>query len=267
MSRNLLHVISFKRGYRVSSHCKAYVSRKELGAMGKEIIITCEHAGNHVPKLYQSLFENDPQILETHRGYDIGALDLTRTCAEKLQVQPFVHSVTRLLVDLNRSLHSPELFSEFMASLDEEKRQAIIEQYYKPHREAVENRIKKIVRYDSRVLHLSVHTFTPKLNGSLRDADIGLLFDPGRKSEKAFCEIWKSILEKECDLNIKYNTPYPGVMDGFSTYLRTQFSPVQYAGLEVEVNQKFPVSDNSDRWRQIQDLVGSTLKDAYREWA
>ncbi|MFH5883230.1 N-formylglutamate amidohydrolase [Halalkalibaculum sp. DA3122] len=235
--------------------------------MDKELIITCEHAGNEVPSGYRSLFEDDPEILKTHRGYDIGALELTRTCARKLKVSPYLHSVTRLLVDLNRSLHSPELFSEFMESLDEKGRQMVLEQYYKPHRNTVEAQIEKMVSKEVQVLHVSVHTFTPILDGSLREVDIGLLFDPSRSSETRFCHIWKRLLERDSDLNIQFNNPYPGVMDGFSTYLRTKYTDSEYAGLEIEVNQKFPENRSSGkRWSQVQELVAETLREAYQEW-
>ena len=39
------------------------------------IVLTCEHGGNDIPETYKKLFPND-DLLKTHRGYDIGALDL-----------------------------------------------------------------------------------------------------------------------------------------------------------------------------------------------
>lgn len=234
--------------------------------MDKDIIITCEHAGNEVPEHYRDLFINNPEVLKTHRGYDIGALELTQTCAAKLQVTPHVHSVTRLLVDLNRSLNSSELFSEFVESLDEGKRRSVVEEYYQPHRNTIEQKIAEGVSQGRQILHLSVHTFTPKLNGTRRDADIGLLFDPDRPSEKRFCTIWKSKLEQISDLKVRFNYPYPGEMDGFSTYLRTQFSDEEYVGLEVEVNQKFPESENINQWNRVREIVGDTLLSTYEGW-
>lgn len=234
--------------------------------MSNEIVITCEHAGNQVPDSYKHFFKNNSEVLETHRGYDIGALELTLTCARKLKVTPFVHSVTRLLIDLNRSLHSSELFSEFVEPLDQNEREHVVRNYYNPHRDNVEKYIAERIDEGTDILHLSVHTFTPKLNGNVRDADIGLLYDPDREKEETFCKIWKSYLEEASDLNVRFNAPYPGVMDGFSTYLRTKFPDSQYAGLEVEVNQKYPNNGKTDKWKNIQELVGDTLLSAYRSW-
>ncbi|MDR8391660.1 N-formylglutamate amidohydrolase [Aliifodinibius sp. S!AR15-10] len=235
--------------------------------MANQIIITCEHAGNSVPAPYRKLFDNNPGILNTHRGYDIGAFGLAKKCAQRLNVTPFVHHITRLLVDLNRSPNSNELFSEYTRSLDEETKESVLNTYYQPHRTRVEQKIGDLIAEGERVLHLSVHTFTPELNGAIREADIGLLFDPERPEEKRFCEAWKSLLKKKTDLNILFNTPYPGVMDGFTTYLRTKYKVTEYVGLEIEVNQKFPQSNDIGDWEQVQILIADTLYQTYKEWS
>jgi hypothetical protein len=62
------------------------------------------------------------------------------------------------------------------------------------------------------VLHLSCHRFTPKLRGVRRTTDIGLLFDPARPAEAAFCRRWRTaILAQGPRLRVRYNDPYPGV--------------------------------------------------------
>ncbi|GAB1446465.1 hypothetical protein MASR2M41_22460 [Flammeovirgaceae bacterium] len=41
---------------------------------------------------------------------------------------------------------------------------------------------------------------------------------------------------------MRFNEPYLGIDDGLTSYLRTQYSNSQYAGVEIEINQKF-ISD------------------------
>lgn len=41
-----------------------------------KIVLTCEHGGNHIPKVYKSYFKENLDILETHKGYDLGAIDV-----------------------------------------------------------------------------------------------------------------------------------------------------------------------------------------------
>ena len=42
-----------------------------------DLIFTCEHGGNEVPLRYRGLLAGWERRLETHRGYDPGALVMT----------------------------------------------------------------------------------------------------------------------------------------------------------------------------------------------
>ncbi len=44
----------------------------------QKILITCEHGGREIPKEFQQHFDAHQELLETHRGWDIGALELYR---------------------------------------------------------------------------------------------------------------------------------------------------------------------------------------------
>ena len=203
-----------------------------------KLILTCEHAGNEIPENYRELFSGAEEVLETHRGFDPGARDLFRHLSG-LAVFSQDYMISRLLVEPNRSLGHAQLFSEFTAPLQEPQKKEILEEFYLPYREYVEGRIQNLLQEGTEILHISVHSFTPVLDGEVRDADIGLLFDPSRSSEKSFCEKFReSILQQDESLNVRFNYPYLGVDDGFTTYLRQKF-PQQYLGIELEVNQKF----------------------------
>ena len=68
------------------------------------LIVSCEHATNNVPERYIPLLAGCRDQLCTHKGYDTGALDFARQLAARLSSPLFTGSITRLLVDLNRSL-------------------------------------------------------------------------------------------------------------------------------------------------------------------
>lgn len=229
--------------------------------MDRKLIITCEHSGNKVPSKYQHLFELNPEVLNTHRGYDIGALELTRTISQTLESDAHAHDVSRLLIDLNRSLNNPSAFSEFTDEVGEETRRSIVEEYYLPYRSKVKQNISSLISNKVPVLHLSVHTFTPTMNGEHRNADVGILYDPKRKQEKEFCRKWRKQLKKQMpELKYRMNYPYPGTMDGFSTSLRKELSEEVYWGIELEVNQRFAISEDDGKWQQIQNEIAKSLK-------
>ena len=75
-------------------------------------LITCEHGGNRIPSRYRHLFAGFEALLQTHRGYDAGALALAGELARALAAPMFAAATSRLLVDLNRSIGHPRLYSE-----------------------------------------------------------------------------------------------------------------------------------------------------------
>lgn len=201
-------------------------------------ILSCEHGGNQIPASYLPLFDNAEAVLKTHRGWDPGALALFE------RLKPLAHvshssTVSRLLIELNRSLHHSSLFSSYTSSLSQDVKQGLITSYYTPYRQLIQEAIQAYLAKNKQVFHLSIHSFTPVLDGEVRNADIGLLYDPGRKEEKTFCAHWKAQLQQEMpQLVVRYNYPYRGTADGFTTYLRKQF-PQDYVGIEVELNQRW----------------------------
>ncbi|GGW69451.1 putative N-formylglutamate amidohydrolase [Winogradskyella epiphytica] len=202
-----------------------------------KLVLTCEHAGNNIPKNYEKYFKNK-SVLETHRAYDLGALDLFNYL-KPLSNSSFYSTTSRLLVELNRSIHHNNLFSEFTKELSKIEKDQILKTHYTPYRSKVENSIRDYIERGNTVLHLSIHSFTPQLNGNLRNCDFGLLYDSSRKPERQYCKDLKSrLLRYNPSLNVRFNYPYLGKADGFTTYLRKQF-PTQYLGIEIEVNQKF----------------------------
>lgn len=211
-----------------------------------KLVLTCEHAGNHIPGDFSYLFAANAGILETHRGYDPGAHDLFKDL-KSLAYFSKAHMESRLLIELNRSLHHPDLFSVFTRPLPVETRQHLIRTYYTPYRSEVENAISHLIQNGERILHLSIHSFTPELEGNVRNADLGLLYDPSRKAESEWCKLLKNEMrERDSTLKIRSNYPYLGTSDGFTKDLRKIF-PGNYMGIEIEINQKFAVKNKMNQ--------------------
>ncbi len=196
-------------------------------------------------------------MLKTHRGYDLGALRLARELATTLEAPLFAGSVTRLLIDLNRSLHHVKVYSAITRAWPGNERRRLVADYYRPYRNAVENWIARRVRRGRTVLHLSVHSFTPVLEGRLRHADIGLLYDPRRTLERTLCAAWRRALCGTAPLlTLRLNYPYRGTADGFTAYLRHRFPSSAYLGIEIEVNRS--------GWKRLRQLLRTTLKETLR---
>ena len=208
------------------------------GPASDGLVITCEHGGNRIPAPYRELFHAHQALLDSHRGYDPGALVMARALATAFAAPLVTSTVSRLRVELIFSA----IFVHGARATRLRVRPRILEHYYQPYREQAERVVRQAITDYGLVIHLSSHSFTPELDGKLRDADIGLLYDPARPGEADLCERWKVSLDA-CtpDLTVRRNYPYAGKGDGLTAWFRRRMPPGAYVGIEQKVNQKHVV--------------------------
>jgi len=233
-----------------------------------KLVVSCEHGGNRVPATHAHLFEGAGALLETHRGWDPGALELARRIATRFDAPLHCATTTRLLVDLNRSIGHRQLFSAITRPLPAADKEAILGAHYRPHRDAVEGAIGERVAARDRVVHVASHSFTPILDGIERDVDIGWLYDPRRPAEVEFVARWIHAFERRAPgLRLRRNQPYRGRSDGLASLLRSRHPDPAYVGIELEVNQRF-FEEGGARWPELQgrlvDALAVTLDRAAR---
>ncbi len=222
------------------------------------IIVSCEHAGHRVPAKYRPLFRGHARVLESHRGWDPGALELARAIAFESNAPLVANPMSRLLVECNRSLGHGPLFSEFTRDLDTAEHLRLLATIYHPHRRAVEVALRRALRAKAWVVHVGVHTFTPVWNGKRRSVDIGILFDPNRRFESFVAEALVRRLGAEVPgLRVRRNAPYRGWTDGLTTTLRGRFPAARYAGIEIEVNQG--LLRKPAAWKQVRRALATVV--------
>jgi predicted N-formylglutamate amidohydrolase len=227
-----------------------------------DFLVTCEHGGNRIPARYRDCFVGHEAMLQSHRGFDPGALTMARGLARALGATLFFSTISRLLVDLNRSSAHPRLHAECIRRLPDASRHQILAAYYLPLRARAEAAITHALTNGKRVIHLSSHSFTPELDGVVRTADVGLLYDPVRAGEAALCREWLARLKaQEPSLQVRRNYPYTGKSDGFTAYLRRRFAADEYIGVELEINQRLALVAGAAR-KRLQALVMSSLIEA-----
>lgn len=232
------------------------------GGVRKEtLIITCEHGGNAVPAAYVALFSGHELLLETHRGWDPGALELAWQMASEVDVPLYAATTTRLLIDLNRSIGHKDLYSLVTRNLPQATRREIVAVHYRPHRDLVEADVASRVAAGERVVHVASHSFTPELDGVQRQADVAWLYDPRRNGEKMLASRWLAALKRRRpDLKLRRNYPYEGRDDGLMSLLRKRYPPELYVGIELEVNQRF-VFEGGAAWAALRRDVVDSLTD------
>jgi predicted N-formylglutamate amidohydrolase len=220
------------------------------------LMLTCEHASSKLPAAFKRAIPTE--VLKTHRAYDIGAVQVFRKLVKFAKPEFYCEGkFSRLFVDLNRTITNKSAFSEYYEALEASdkataaKVKAQATAYWKEYRAAIEKFVELALRPSSlslpklaaksapSVVHLGIHSFTPKLNGKVRDADIGILYDPARPQEHTYANVIKDEIKRLYPtMKVRFNYPYKGSSDGLTTTLRKKFGP-RYVGIEIEINQKF----------------------------
>jgi predicted N-formylglutamate amidohydrolase len=225
-------------------------------------IVTCEHGGNRIPAPYRSLFRGQRALLDSHRGYDPGSLVMAKALASAFAAPLVASTVTRLLIDLNRSIGHPQLFSSMTRAASAQTRAQIVEEHYRPYRMQVERLVRQAIARGHRVVHISSHSFTAELDGKERGTDVGLLYHPARRGEADVCARWKEALAAVApELRVRRNYPYAGKGDGLTSHLRVRFAQNDYVGIELEVNQGI-VFAAGRRWTALRRMLIDSLRTA-----
>ena len=215
------------------------------------LILTCEHASNKLPAAFKKVVP--AEVLKTHRAYDIGAVQVFRKLVKFAKPEFYCEGkFSRLFVDLNRTITNKSAFSEYYEALEArdkaaaKKAKAQATAYWNEYRAAIEKFVDSALNTKTRaaksaptIVHLGIHSFTPVLNGKVRNTDIGILYDPTRPQERAYANVIKAEIKRLYPtMKVRFNYPYKGSSDGLTTTLRKKFGP-QYVGIEIEINQKF----------------------------
>ena len=201
------------------------------------LILSCEHASPVIPEPYVELLAGARHLIDSHLSYDIGAVEVCRALAE-LTEAAFYGDCSRLLIDLNRSRHHRRLFSDFSRHLPPADKEEIVTRHYTPFRNAVLVAVERSLAQSGGVAHVSVHSFSPVLDGVVRSNDFGLLYDPRRDGEKELARRLAAAMRAiDPTLLIRMNYPYRGTADGHVTALRRRCGDRGYLGLELEINQ------------------------------
>lgn len=147
------------------------------------IILTCEHAGDVVPRRLH-LLGLTPDDYKRHYAVDIGARDVTRYLSGMLNAPAILGNYSRLVVDLNRTVDHPTTFAPTgegkpvpgnidMTSDDKSRR---ICEIYEPYHQTLTGILDRVIDAGITPVVLSVHSFTPIFFVFRRPWEIAFLY-------------------------------------------------------------------------------------------
>lgn len=175
-------------------------------------LIICDHASNNVPAKLNKLGLSD-DILEQHIGIDIGTEQIGRYLSKALDATMVMANYSRLVIDLNRGTDHPTSIppvSDHITipgnqNITKADRQARIDEIYHPHHNAIEQACLNIRERGQLPFIISVHSFTPEMDGFKRPWEIGILWDD---DDFVPNNVMKNIAKARPDFTVGDNEPY-----------------------------------------------------------
>lgn len=173
-------------------------------------VLVCDHASNRVPERLGTL-GLAPDLLADHIGWDPGAADVARRLATHLDSPLVTSGYSRLVIDCNRPLGHAESIAERSAGvsipgnleLSPLERSKRVDALFRPYHDAIAALLDR--RSHRPTLLISIHSFTPVLNGQPRPWHIGV----SHWRDQRLASLLLGALRRTGDLTVGDNEPYP----------------------------------------------------------
>lgn len=200
------------------------------------VLLICDHASCRFPKSLGDL-GLDPFARRCHLALDIGAGQLTERLAESLGITAVLARYSRLVVDCNRQLLDPSAFLEFgdgvivpgnrnLRAADKAFRSDAI---YWPYHRAIDEQLQRLKVVGPPPAFISVHSFTPVLNGVSRPWQVGVLWDTDTRLSDLFFDDFR-----EAGYEVGDNEPYSGkAPQDFTIDHHAQDTGLPHVGIEI----------------------------------
>jgi predicted N-formylglutamate amidohydrolase len=148
------------------------------------VLLTCDHASNAVPRTLQGL-GLARQAIAQHIGWDIGAAAVTRRLAAALDAPAVLSGYSRLVIDCNRDPSDPSSIPETSdgvaipgnRNLSPEARDARRQACFEPYHARIAAWIAASATAVRAPALLSIHSFTPTMQGRARPWHVGILWN------------------------------------------------------------------------------------------
>ena len=202
----------------------------------RPILLICDHASRRFPRALGTM-GLDPFARRCHLALDIGAAQLTEALADSLGATAVFCQYSRLVVDCNRQLMDPGAFLEFgdgvvvpgNRNLRREDKEQRAEEIYWPYHGAIDAQIVRLRGLGADPLFVSIHSFTPVMNGEARTWEMGVLWDTDRPTAEIFVNGLR-----EAGYLVGDNEPYSGkAPQDFTIDHHAEAADLPHVGIEI----------------------------------
>ncbi|MER9328040.1 N-formylglutamate amidohydrolase [Mesorhizobium sp. M0488] len=207
------------------------------GDRKRGIVLLADHARRDLPEDYGSLGLPLAEF-DRHIAYDIGVEAVTRELAASLDVPAVLANFSRLLIDPNRGEDDPTLIRQLYDGtvvpgnypLAPEERERRLDRFYRPYHDAVGAMIASVAQAAGQApFILSVHSFTPTMQGIKRPWHVGILWDRDDRVARPLIDM----LAADKSLVVGDNEPYDGALRGDTMFRHAIVNGYAHALIEI----------------------------------
>jgi predicted N-formylglutamate amidohydrolase len=221
------------------------------GDRTRGLVLLADHAGRELPEEYGDLGLPAAEF-ERHIAYDIGVEMVMRALAAQLGVPGVMARFSRLLIDANRGEDDPTLIRQLydgtivpanypMSTAERERR---LDRYYRPYHDAVGSMVASVADATGAApFILSIHSFTPTMQGRARPWQVGVLWDSDERAVRPLLDM----LAADPALTVGDNEPYDGALRGDTMFRHAIVNG--YAHALIEIRQDLIAAlEGADEW-------------------
>ena len=202
------------------------------------LVLFSDHAGRAIPQRLGTLGLQQAE-LDQHIGWDIGIAKLARKLAAALDAPAVIGGYSRLVIDCNRRLDDPTSIAQESdriavpgnRGLTEADRKARQDAIFRPYHTAIADVIARKRREEGpEPAILSLHSFTPRMNGFARPWHIGILWNRDPRLPVPLM----ARLMQEPGLVVGDNEPYSGKDEhGYSVIAHAEKQSLPHGLIEM----------------------------------
>jgi predicted N-formylglutamate amidohydrolase len=203
------------------------------------LILFCDHAGRAVPRQLDDLGLS-AGFFDQHIAWDIGIAALGRSLSTLMDAPLLLCGYSRLVIDCNRHLDDPTSIPQVSDQIDipgnrrlsPEQRQQRAAEIFTPYHQALDRLTDDKLAAGQRPVLLSLHSFTPRMNGFQRPWHIGILWNEDARLPQPLMRRFAA----EPGLVVGDNEPYSG-RDGHGYSMKYHAEARGLAHALIEVRQ------------------------------
>jgi predicted N-formylglutamate amidohydrolase len=226
------------------------------------LLLLCDHAGNAVPKALGDLGIPATELAR-HIGWDIGALDVARDLAQRLDAPLVASTYSRLVIDCNRwpsgegSIPDVSDGTTIPANRDLPVAAAVqrADACFWPYHRAVDALMARQRNRGTTPALLVIHSFTPRMNGFDRPWQLGVLWDQDPRLPVPLL----AALRRHAHLEVGDNEPY-SARASYEFTLRSHALPHGLPHCSLEIRQD--LIDTPPQAREWAALLAPAIAEA-----